>query len=115
MRALKFQRPNGAQAALQIIQSYVQQPDVAKRLQEDEAFAQRLQKYNAQYQFVIQQAENAQIGRIGTQPAQMGQVKDPRHAAVMANNISTTDYGRFLANERLIKIFKKHLTKRRKF
>tara|TARA_R100001126_G_scaffold51839_1_gene29299 strand:+ start:849 stop:2942 length:2094 start_codon:yes stop_codon:yes gene_type:complete len=68
-------RPNGAQAALQIIQSYVQQPDVAKRLQEDEAFAQRLQKYNAQYQFVIQQAENAQIGRIGTQPAQMGQVK----------------------------------------
>jgi ribosomal protein S8 len=68
-------RPNGAQAALQIIQSYVQQPDVAKRLQEDEAFAQRLQKYNAQYQFVIQQAENAQIGRIGTAPAQMGQMQ----------------------------------------
>ena len=68
-------RPNGAQAALQIIQSYVQQPDIAKRLQEDEAFAQRLQKYNAQYQFVIQQAENAQIGRIGTAPAQMGQMQ----------------------------------------
>ena len=68
-------RPNGAQAALQIIQSYVQQPDVAQRLQEDEAFAQRLQKYNAQYQFVIQQAENAQIGRIGTAPAQMGQMQ----------------------------------------
>jgi ribosomal protein S8 len=68
-------RPNGAQAALQIIQSYVQQPDVAKRLQEDEAFAQRLQKYNAQYQFVIQQAQNAQIGRVGTAPAQMGEVQ----------------------------------------
>ena len=68
-------RPNGAQAALQIIQSYVQQPDVAQRLQEDESFAQRLQKYNAQYQFVIQQAENAQIGRIGTAPAKMGQMQ----------------------------------------
>ena len=68
-------RPNGAQAALQIIQSYVQQPDVGKRLQEDEAFAQRLQKYNAQYQFVIQQAQNAQIGRVGTAPAQMGEVQ----------------------------------------
>ena len=68
-------RPNCAQAALQIIQSYVQQPDVAQRLQEDEAFAQRLQKYNAQYLFVIQQAENAQIGRIGTAPAQMGQMQ----------------------------------------
>tara|TARA_R100000935_G_scaffold58255_1_gene94573 strand:- start:2720 stop:4813 length:2094 start_codon:yes stop_codon:yes gene_type:complete len=68
-------RPNGAQAALQIIQSYVQQPDIGKRLQEDEAFAQRLQKYNAQYQFVIQQAENAQIGRVGTAPAQMGEVQ----------------------------------------
>jgi hypothetical protein len=68
-------RPNGAQAALQIIQSYVQQPDIGKRLQEDEAFAQRLQKYNAQYQFVIQQAQNAQIGRVGTAPAQMGEVQ----------------------------------------
>ena len=53
----------------------MQQPDVGKRLQEDEAFAQRLQKYNAQYQFVIQQAENAQIGRVGTAPAQMGEVQ----------------------------------------
>ena len=68
-------RPSGAQAALQVIQQYSQQPDVQKRLQEDEAFAARLQKYAGQYQFAIQQAQNAQIGRIGTQPAQMGQVQ----------------------------------------
>ena len=68
-------RPSGAQAALQVIQQYSQQPDVQKRLQEDEAFAARLQKYAGQYQFAIQQAQNAQIGRIGTQPAQMGQMQ----------------------------------------
>jgi ribosomal protein S8 len=65
-------RPSAAQAALQIIQQYSQQPDIQKRLKENEAFAQRLQKYAGQYQFAVQQAQNAQIGRIGTQPAQMG-------------------------------------------
>jgi hypothetical protein len=68
-------RPSGAQAALQVIQQYSQQQDIQQRLQEDEAFAARLQKYAGQYQFAIQQAQNAQIGRIGTQPAQMGQVQ----------------------------------------
>ena len=65
-------RPSAAQSALQVIQSYTQQPDIQKRLQEDEAFAARIQKYAGQYQFAIQQAQNAQIGRVGTQPAQMG-------------------------------------------
>lgn len=65
-------RPSGAQAALQVIQQYSQQQDIQQRLQEDEAFAARLQKYAGQYQFAVQQAQNAQIGRIGTQPAQMG-------------------------------------------
>jgi hypothetical protein len=68
-------RPSGAQAALQVVQQYSQQPDIQKRLQEDEAFAARLQKYAGQYQFAMQQAQNAQIGRIGTQPAQMGQTQ----------------------------------------
>jgi hypothetical protein len=63
---------NGAQIAMQIIQSYVQQPDVADRAQNDEAFGQRLQKYAGQYQFMQQQAQNAEIGKIGTAPAQMG-------------------------------------------
>lgn len=68
-------RPSGAQAALQVIQQYSQQQDIQQRLQEDEAFAARLQKYAGQYQFAVQQAQNAQIGRIGTQPAQMGQMQ----------------------------------------
>lgn len=66
-------RPQGAQVALGIVQQYAQQPDVAQRLQSDEAFAERLQKYGEQYQFQLQQAQNAQIGRIGTAPASVGQ------------------------------------------
>ena len=63
---------NGAQIAMQMVQAYAQQPDIAQRAQSDEAFAGRLQKYAGQYQFMLQQAQNAQIGRIGTAPAQMG-------------------------------------------
>jgi hypothetical protein len=65
-------RPNGAQIAMQMLQAYVQQPDVAQRAASDEAFGQRLQKYAEQYQFQMQQAQNAQIGKIGTNPAEMG-------------------------------------------
>jgi len=68
-------RPNGAQFALQMIQGYAQQPDVAQRLQGDEAFAARLTKYAEQYQFSMQQMQNAQIGRLGTNPAEMGGVQ----------------------------------------
>ena len=67
-------RPAGAQIALQVIQQYAQQPDVAQRLQQDEAFAARLEKYAGQYTFQMQQAQNAQIGRVGTAPAQMGDI-----------------------------------------
>tara|TARA_R110000868_G_scaffold380706_1_gene646729 strand:+ start:25 stop:858 length:834 start_codon:yes stop_codon:yes gene_type:complete len=65
---------NGAQIAMQMVQAYVQQPDIAQRAQSDEAFAGRLQKYMEQYQFMMQQAQNAEIGKIGTNPAQMGGV-----------------------------------------
>lgn len=68
-------RPAGAQIAMQIIQEYSQQPDVAQRLQSDQAFSGRLQKYAGQYTFQMQQAQNAQIGRVGTAPAQMGEVQ----------------------------------------
>jgi len=67
-------RPAGAQIALQVIQQYTQQPDVAQRIQTDQAFAARLQKYVGQYTFQMQQAQNAQIGRVGTAPAQMGEI-----------------------------------------
>jgi len=65
-------RPNGAQIAMQLVSQYAQQPDVAQRLSQDKAFAERLQKYYDQYQFQMQQAQNAQIGRVGTQPAAVG-------------------------------------------
>ena len=67
-------RPNGAGIAMQIIQNYAQQPDIAQRLQSDEAFRARFEKYVGQYQFMQTQMQNAQIGRIGTDPAQMGGV-----------------------------------------
>ena len=68
-------RPSGAGIAMQAIQQYTQQPDVAERLQSDEAFRARLEKYAGQYTFQIQQAQNAQIGRVGTAPAQMGEIQ----------------------------------------
>ncbi len=67
-------RPNGGQVALQVLQQYASQPDVANRLQQDEAFRERMEKYQGQYVFAMQQAQNAQIGRVGTAPAQMGEV-----------------------------------------
>lgn len=68
-------RPNGAQIALQVIQQYVQQPDIAQRLQTDQSFAARLEKYSGQYTFQMQQMQNAEIGRLGTAPAQMGSIQ----------------------------------------
>jgi hypothetical protein len=65
-------QPNGAQMAMQMIQAYVQQPDIMQRAQQDEAFAARLEKYSQQYSMMLMQAQNAEIGRIGTAPAQMG-------------------------------------------
>jgi hypothetical protein len=43
-------------------------------LQQDESFKARLEKYATQYQFALQQMQNAQIGKLGTAPAQMGDV-----------------------------------------
>ena len=68
-------RPNGAQIAMQVIQQYGSQPDITERLQVDEAFRGRLEKYAGQYTFQMQQAQNAEIGRVGTDPAQMGNIQ----------------------------------------
>jgi ribosomal protein S8 len=67
-------RSNGGQVAVQLVQQYSQQPDIAARLDSDPVFADRLQKYVGQYTFQMQQAENAQIGRIGTAPAEVGNI-----------------------------------------
>lgn len=65
----------GAAVALQAIQQYAQEPDVAERLANDEAFAGRIGNIAKQYQFQMQQAQNAQIGKIGSVPATFQGVK----------------------------------------
>ena len=59
-------RPSGAQIALQYIQGYMQQPDIQERLARDPNFAQALTAYTEQYNFQIQQQQNAVTGRLGT-------------------------------------------------
>jgi hypothetical protein len=44
------------------------------RMQSDEAFAARVQKYASQYQMMMMQAQNAVTGRIGTSEANVGGV-----------------------------------------
>ena len=69
-------RPNGAQVALQLIEQYVQQPDISQRLQTDEGFSERLQKYQQQYSFAQAQQINAtQYGQYGTTAASVGDVQ----------------------------------------
>jgi hypothetical protein len=65
-------RPVGYDLAMQLIQQYVQQPDVMQRVQTDEAFKERLKKYMDQYSMMQKQAQNVQIGKLGTKPAAMG-------------------------------------------
>jgi hypothetical protein len=65
-------RTNGAQFAMQAITEYAKQPDILQRLQNDEAFKNRLEKYLQQYNFQLQQSQNAEIGKIGTTPSSMG-------------------------------------------
>ncbi len=69
-------RPNGAQVAMQLLQQYVSQPDIAQKLQTDQAFAERLQKYQSQYEFAQAQQINAtQFGQFGTRSAAVGDVE----------------------------------------
>lgn len=67
-------RPNGYQVAMQVITQYIQQPDVMQRLQADQAFKARLEKYYKQYEMIQKQAANVQVGKLGTMPAAMGSV-----------------------------------------
>lgn len=50
---------------LQVMQQWMQQPDVAARYQQDPAFKNRVDTRVKQYQFQKTQKQNAQIGRLG--------------------------------------------------
>lgn len=65
-------RPNGGEIAMKVIQDYTSGQGVQARLQGDQEFATNLQNYAAQYQQQAVQQQNAQIGKLGTAPAQMG-------------------------------------------
>lgn len=55
----------------QVLQGYVQAPDVQARYQQDEAFRARLDKLGKQISFALEQRQNAVIGRLGTAPARI--------------------------------------------
>lgn len=67
-------RPNGGQIAMQVIQEYTAQEDIQQRIQSDPNFSANIQNYAAQYQQQVVQQQNAQIGRLGADPAQMGNI-----------------------------------------
>lgn len=57
------------QLAQQVLQQYMQQPDIQSRYQGDPGFKQRIDNFAKQAKFAGQQIQNAQIGRIGAAPA----------------------------------------------
>jgi hypothetical protein len=65
---------NAAQLRLQTVEQYIQSPTGAAKLQSDQGFQFLISEYVKQLQFSVSQQENAQIGRIGTKPAEMGNI-----------------------------------------
>jgi len=66
-------RPNDAhEMKLQVFQQWLQQPDVAQKVQQDPALQERIQNYMQQRQMQVQQKQNAEIGRLGAAPTQFG-------------------------------------------
>ena len=61
-------QPNGAQIAMDYINQYVAQPDIQEKIAQDAGWTARLSEYIKQYEFQMQQQQNAQIGRIGAEP-----------------------------------------------
>ena len=57
------------QLAMQVIQQYMQQPDIQQRYQSDQGFKARMDQYSKQATMQIKQQQNAVIGRIGAAPA----------------------------------------------
>ena len=60
------------QLALQVIQTWMQQPDVAQRMQNDAPFQKRVETYAKEIQFQMMQQQNAVTGKLGQAPSPMG-------------------------------------------
>jgi hypothetical protein len=53
------------QLGLQVMEQYLQQPDIQQRFAQDQSFRDRLETRKKQYEFQVQQQQNAVIGRLG--------------------------------------------------
>ena len=67
------QEGDAHEAKLQIFQQWLQQPDIAQKVQQDPALQERIDTYLKQRQMQIMQKQNANIGRLGTAPTPYGQ------------------------------------------
>jgi len=65
---------NAAQLRLQTVEQYFESPTGQAKIAGDDGFNFLLQEYVKQLEFQITQQENAQIGKIGTNPAMMGNI-----------------------------------------
>jgi hypothetical protein len=65
---------NASQLRLQVLEQYVQSPTGSAKVQSDQGFQFLLGEYAKQLQFSIDQQANAEIGKIGTNPATMGNI-----------------------------------------
>ena len=64
-------QPNGAQMALDYVRQYTQKQSIQQRLAADPEYAEALTTYIEQYEFQLDQQQNAVTGRIGTAPAEL--------------------------------------------
>lgn len=53
------------QIGIQVMQEWIQQPDIQQRYQSDESFKERVDKRFKQYNFQMEQRQNAKIGKFG--------------------------------------------------
>jgi hypothetical protein len=56
-----------------VFQQWLQQPDVAQKVQQDPALQERIQNYIQQRTMQVQQKQNAEIGKLGAAPTQFGE------------------------------------------
>jgi uncharacterized protein YaiL (DUF2058 family) len=66
---------DAAALRLQVVQQYVESPTGLAKLNSDQGFQFLLSEYMKQLQFQVTQQKNAQIGRLGTAPATMGNIE----------------------------------------
>ena len=65
---------NASQLRLQVLEQYIQSPTGAAKIASDPSFLFLMGEYIKQLEFNVSQQENAEIGKIGGNPATMGNI-----------------------------------------